>query len=106
MRYDPIFIITKDFDLSSFWQVRAVFVRQAGHTLIRADRESKREALSTHPSPQGGEKRACFNTSAPGHHYQPEGDSGRHYQQAGYPDAHFSPKEGACSDDNPSQTGG
>ena len=38
MHYDPPFTTTKDFDSSSFFQVRAGFVWRVGHTISRADR--------------------------------------------------------------------
>ena len=104
--YDPLFTTTKDFDLSSLWQVRLGFVRQEGHTLSRADRAAKRAALSTHPSPQEGGKRDLLYPSAPCCHSQPEGDSSSQYQQEGELDAHLSPQEGSSSDDIPSQLGG
>ena len=86
--------------------MRAEFVWREGHTLSCSDRSSKRAALYTHPSPQEGVKRTCLDPYAPGRHSQPYGDSGRHSQKYGYPDAHFSPQEGASSDDNPCQLGG
>ena len=96
VRYDPIFTTTKDFDLLSLWQVRAGFVRRAGHTLSRADRATKRASLSTHTSTQEGGKFACLDPLAPGRHSQKEGN----------PDAHFYQKEGASSDENSFKPGG
>ena len=76
--------------------MRVLFFQQARHTLSRSDREAKREALPTHPSPQEGGKYSWLDILSPGPHSQQEGD----------PDAHFYPKEGASSDENPSQPGG
>ena len=63
-------------------------------------------ALSNHPSPQEGGKSDILDPFSLVCHSQPEGDSGCHSQQEGYPDAHFSPQEGASSDENTSQPGG
>ena len=76
--------------------MRVLFVQQARHTLSRSDREARREALPTHPSPQERGKYAWLDIFYPCRHSEQEGD----------PDAHFYPKEGASSDDNPSQPGG
>ena len=46
-----------------------------------------------------------MDPSDPGCHSQLKGESGRHSQQEGDPDANFSPQEGAFIDDNPSQPG-
>ena len=106
VRYYPLLTTTKEFDSLSLWQARAIFVLRSGYTLSCGNRAANREALSTHPSPQEGGKCAFLDTSAPGLHYQPEGYSGRHYQQEGDPDANFSPQEGSSSDENTSQPGG
>ena len=71
LRYDPLFITTKYFDLSSFWQVRVGFFWQEGHTLSCIDRAAKYAALSTHPSPKEGGKHSCLDPLAPGRHSQP-----------------------------------
>ena len=104
--YDPLFTTTKDFDLSSLWQARPVFVHQEVHTLSRTDRAAKRASLSTNTSQKEGCKHSCLALSAPGCHSQPEGDPGIHSQQEGNLDAHLYPQEGSSSDDIPSQLGG